>query len=539
MYTCCKKYEQEKICAHHEFVIFKKSLILLLILFLPPITMTPSATLDLKRSLFPPSLRPHTGTDLEFTPSIKTATDAVEFAKKHGCTMLDLTFVDVPGTLQHTSKPIHELEDVLKGGAGFDGSSIRGFKQINESDMLLIPDATTAILDAFTSEPTLSVLCDVSDPMTGKAYDSSPRTIAKRAIAYLETSGIADTAYFGPEAEFFIFDSVRYDNKQQGAFYEVESNEGIWNTGRIEEGGNPGYKVHNKEGYFPASPFDTQQDIRSEMVREMERANIKIETYHHEVATAGQAEIDMERDTLLVMADKLMRYKYIVRNVARRYGKTATFMPKPLFGDNGSGMHVHQSLWKEGKPLFAGDQYAGLSKMALHYIAGLLKHARALCALCNPTTNSYKRLVPGFEAPVNCIYSARNRSAAIRIPMYSNNPKAKRVEFRMPDPLCNPYIAFSALMLAGLDGIENELDPGKHTDDNLYALDAEALAKIPHAPGSLGEALDCLEDDHAFLTKTEVFTEEFIRNFIDSKRAEVADEAQRPTPNEFYRYFDA
>lgn len=501
--------------------------------------MSPSATLDLKRSLFPPSLRPHAGADLEFTPTLKTAADVVEFAKKHGCTMLDLTFVDVPGTLQHTSKPIHELEDVLSGGAGFDGSSIRGFKQINESDMLLIPDPTTAVLDAFTGEPTLSVLCDVSDPIGGKAYDSSPRTIARRAIAHLQNSGMADTAYFGPEAEFFIFDSVRYDNKQQAAFYEVESNEGIWNSGRQEEGGNLGYKVRNKEGYFPASPFDTQQDIRSEMVREMERSGIKIETYHHEVATAGQAEIDMERDTLLVMADKLMRYKYIVRNVARRYGKTATFMPKPLWGDNGSGMHVHQSLWKDGKPLFAGNEYAGLSKMAVYYIAGLLKHARALCALCNPTTNSYKRLVPGFEAPVNLIYSARNRSAAIRIPMYSNNPKAKRVEFRMPDALCNPYLAFPALMLAGMDGIEKEMDAGKHTDDNLYAMDAEALSKIPHAPGSLSEALDALEQDHEFLTKDGVFTEEFIKAFIEQKRGEVADEAQRPTPSEFAKYFDA
>jgi glutamine synthetase len=490
--------------------------------------------------LLPGILRfPHGGPDLDFTPSLKTAQDVVNFAKKHNCTVFDLTFVDVPGTLQHTSKPIHELEDVLAGGAGFDGSSIRGFKQINESDMMLMPDPVTAYIDNFQSEPTLSVLCDVREPSAKDLYDNSPRTIAKRAVAKLENSGIADTAYFGPEAEFFIFDDVRYAQGQNGAHYEVESSEAVWNTARKEEGGNLGYKIRNKEGYFPASPFDTQQDLRAEMVREMERAGIKIETFHHEVATAGQAEIDMERDHLLAMADKLMRYKYICRNVAKRYGKTVTFMPKPLFGDNGSGMHVHQSLWKNGQPLFAGSGYAGLSDMALSYIAGLLKHAPALCALCNPTTNSYKRLVPGFEAPVNLIYSARNRSAAIRIPTYSQNPKAKRIEFRMPDATCNPYLAFAALLLAGLDGIEGKLSPGAHTDQNLYAMDAAQLAKIPHAPHDLSDALDALEADHAFLTKDGVFTEDFIAAFIDVKRAEIADERMRPTPSEYFKYFDA
>jgi glutamine synthetase len=483
--------------------------------------------------------RTYTGDDLSFTPAIKTAEDAIAFAKKHEVTMLDLTFVDVPGTLQHTSKPIHELEDVLKGGAGFDGSSIRGFRQIQESDMLLIPDASTAIVDPFSTEQTLSVLCDVKDPISGEWFGSSPRTIAKRAVDYLTSTNIADTAYFGPEAEFFIFDSVRYTSGQNSAFYELDSNEGIWNTGKAEEGGNLGYKIRNKEGYFPVSPGDTQQDLRAAMVREMERAGIKIETFHHEVATAGQAEIDMERDVLVTMADKLMRYKYIVRNVAKRFGKTATFMPKPLFGDNGSGMHVHQSLWKGGQPLFAGKEYAGLSTMALQYLAGLLEHAPALCALCNPTTNSYKRLVPGFEAPVNLIYSARNRSAAIRIPMYSNNPKAKRIEFRMPDATCNPYIGLSALLLAGLDGIERGLTPGNHTDKNLYDMSPEELATIKHAPASLGEALDALERDHAFLTKGGVFTEEFISSYIAQKRTEVADEAKRPTPSEFFKYYDA
>jgi glutamine synthetase len=431
------------------------------------------------------------------------------------------------------------LEDVLEGGAGFDGSSIRGFKQINESDMLLLPDPTTAILDVFQSEQTLSVLCDVRDPVSGDLYDSSPRTVARRAVDYLRQSNVADAAYFGPEAEFFIFDSVRYDSKPNGAFYEVDSSEAVWNTGRMEEGGNLGYKIRNKEGYFPVSPTDTQQDLRSTMVREMERAGIKIETFHHEVATAGQAEIDMERDEMLPMADKLLRYKYIVRNVAKRFGKTATFMAKPIYGDNGSGMHVHQSLWKEGKPLFAGGEYAGLSVMAMQYIAGLLKHAGALCALCNPTTNSYKRLVPGFEAPVNLIYSARNRSAAIRIPMYSQNPKAKRVEFRMPDATCNPYLAFSALLLAGLDGIENGLQPGAHTDENLYQMEASKLEAIKHAPPTLLHALDALEADHAFLTKGGVFTEEFIANYIAQKRAEAAEENMRPTAGEFFKYFDA
>lgn len=479
------------------------------------------------------------GSDLEFRPAIKNAKDLQAFAKKHRVTMVDYTFVDVPGTLQHTSKPLHELEGVLSGGAGFDGSSIRGFQQIEESDMLLIPDVTSAYLDTFLGEPTLSVLCDVKDPVSTSFYDRSPRTIARRAVEALEKSGIADTAYFGPEAEFFILDNVQYGEGPDGAFYKVDSNEAIWNTGRAEPEGNMGYKIRHKEGYFPASPMDSQQAVRAAMVREMERAGIEIETFHHEVATGGQAEIDMRFDTLITMADKLMRYKYIARNVAKRFGKTVTFMPKPVFGDNGSGMHVHQSLWLNGKPLFAGSEYANLSPMALHYIAGLLAHAPALCALCNPTTNSYKRLVPGFEAPVNLIYSARNRSAAIRIPMYSTNPKTKRIEFRMPDATCNPYLAFSALLLAGLDGIKRKLDPGAHTDENLYHMEPAKLAKIKHAPGSLNEALDALEKDQAFLTKDGVFSENFLSSYIEAKRAEAAEEAMHPTPHEFFKYFDA
>jgi len=494
--------------------------------------------LRIRQSILHETKASHTGEDLDFLPGINTAADLLAFAKKHRATMADFTFVDVPGTLQRTTKPIHELMDVLEGGAGFDGSSIRGFQQIQESDMLLIPDIRSAFLDTFSSEPSVSLLCDVQDPVSGKPYGNSPRTIAKRAVDALHESGIADTAYFGPEAEFFIFDNVRFDQSAGSAFYSVDSEEASWNTGREEEGGNMGYKIRHKEGYFPAGPQDRHQTVRTAMVRELEQAGIRIETAHHEVATAGQAEIDMQFADLMTMADSLVRYKYIVKNTAARFGKTVTFMPKPLFGDNGSGMHVHQSLWLGGKPLFAGNEYAGLSTMALHYLAGLLKHAPALCALCNPTTNSYKRLVPGFEAPVNLIYSARNRSAAIRIPMYSQNPKAKRIEFRMPDASCNPYLAFSALLLAGLDGIEKELSPGMHTDENLYHMTPAQLSKIPHAPATLMEALDALEADHDFLTSRGVFTEEFLAAYIEGKRAEAQEENMHPTPSEFFKYYD-
>ncbi len=468
-----------------------------------------------------------------------TAKDVINLAKEHKCTMMDLTFVDVPGTLHHTSKPIHQLEDVLADGAGFDGSSIRGFQQIQESDMLLIPDPDTAIIDPFMQEPTISLLCDVREPMKKSLYERSPRTIAKNALAYLTKSGIADTAYFGPEAEFFIFDHVSYSSGVGEAHYKVDSEEATWNSGECDgESPNLGYTIRHKEGYFPASPFDKLQDCRAEMVMEMEKAGIEIETFHHEVATGGQAEIDMKFDTLLRIADKLIRYKYITRNVAMRYGKSVTFMPKPIFGDNGSGMHTHQSLWKGDKPLFAGDEYAGLSKMAMYYMGGILKHARALLALCNPTTNSYKRLVPGFEAPVNFIYSARNRSAAIRIPMYSESPKAKRVEFRSPDAAANPYVAFAAMLMAGLDGVKRKIEPGKPTDENLYHMDPEKLAKIPHAPEDLAEALDALQADHAFLLEGGVFTKQYLTDFIATKRDEVADERKRPSPSEFYKYYD-
>ena len=469
-----------------------------------------------------------------------SAKDVIALAKKNKCTILDLTFVDVPGTMHHTSKPIHELEGVLKDGAGFDGSSIRGFQQINESDMLLIPDPNTAYIDPFTQEPTLSVMCDVREPHKKDFYERSPRTIARKAMDYLQKTGVADTAFFGPEAEFFIFDHVSYDVGTGHAHYRVDSEEATWNCDGdgCEDEPSLGYTIRHKEGYFPAAPHDKHQDIRATMVIEMEKAGIEIETFHHEVATGGQAEIDIKYDRLLIMADKLMRYKYICRNVAYQYGKSVTFMPKPIFGDNGSGMHTHQSLWKAGKPLFAGGEYAGLSKMAMYYMGGLLKHAQALCALCNPTTNSYKRLVPGFEAPVNFIYSARNRSAAIRIPMYSDNPKAKRVEFRSPDPAANPYICFAALLLAGLDGVKNKIDPGAPTDENLYEMDASKLAKIPHAPHDLSGALDALEKDHKFLLEGGVFNKKFLDDYVAVKRAEVADERKRPTAGEFFKYYD-
>src|SRR5881296_2352420 len=444
----------------------------------------------------------------------------LEMAKRQGAKMFDVKFVDTFGTWQHFSCPIDELsEDSFSDGLGFDGSSIRGWKSIEASDMLAMPDPDTAFIDPFCQVPTLSLTCTIAETGTREAYTRDPRGIAQRAEKYLASTGIADAAVFGPEAEFFIFDNVQFDNKSNGTFYSVDSTEGIWNTGR-DEMPNLGYKIRHKEGYFPVAPADTQQDIRTEMVLTMERLGVKIERQHHEVATAGQAEIDYRFDTLVRSADAMMVYKYVIKNVAKRHGKTATFMPKPLFGDNGSGMHTHQSLWKKGKPLFAGNEYAGLSQMALYYAGGLLKHARALCAVCNPTTNSYKRLVPGYEAPVNLAYSSRNRSAAIRIPTYSENPKAKRIEYRPPDPAANPYLAFAAMMMAGLDGIQNKIDPGEPIDKNMYELPPEEHAKIPQVPGSLEAALDHLERDQNFLLKGDVFTRDFLDMWIANKRKE-------------------
>src|SRR5467141_426598 len=402
-----------------------------------------------------------------------TPKGALELARKQGARMVDLKFVDTFGTWQHFSLPIGELnEESFSEGLGFDGSSIRGWKSIEASDMLAMPDPATAFIDPFMAVPTLSLTCTIAETGTREPYIRDPRGIAQRAEQYLLATGLADTAVFGPEAEFFIFDNVQFDAKPNGTFYSVESDEAIWNTGR-DEMPNLGNKIRHKEGYFPVGPADTQQDIRTEMCLIMEQLGVKIERQHHEVATAGQAEIDYRFDTLVRSADAMMVYRYVVKNVAHKHGKTATFMPKPLFGDNGSGMHTHQSLWKKGKPLFAGKEYAGLSQMALYYIGGLLKHAHALCAFCSPTTNSYKRLVPGYEAPVNLAYSSRNRSAAIRIPMYSENPKAKRIEFRSPDPTCNPYLAFSAMLMAAIDGIENKIHPGDPLDKDIYHLTAD------------------------------------------------------------------
>ncbi|MDI3279873.1 MAG: type I glutamate--ammonia ligase [Bacillota bacterium] len=464
--------------------------------------------------------------------------EVLAWAREKQVRMVDVKFVDLPGTWQHFTVPIEELsEKSFEEGLGFDGSSIRGFKTINESDMLLIPDPDTAILDPFTEVPTLSLICNVVDPITGEVYNRDPRAVAQRAEAYLKSTGIADTSYWGPEAEFFILDHVRFDQNQHYGYYFLDSEEGIWNSGK-DEPGNHGYRPRNKEGYFPVPPVDAMSNLRTAMVLTMMEAGIAVECQHHEVATAGQAEIDMKFTTLTRMADQVMLYKYIVKNTARKYGKTATFMPKPLFQDNGSGMHTHQSLWKGDTPLFYDPAgYAGLSQLALYYIGGLLKHGPALAALCSPTTNSYKRLVPGFEAPVNLVYSQRNRSAAVRVPMYSRNPKAKRIEFRPPDPSCNPYLAFAAMLMAGLDGIRNKIDPGQPMDRNLYEVGPGV--KIPSLPGSLEEALDALEKDHEFLLQGGVFNEDLIQTWIEYKRTKEVDAIrQRPHPYEFALYYD-
>ncbi len=471
--------------------------------------------------------------------------EALSFANKQGAKMVDLKFVDLPGTWQHFSIPIGALEEsAFSEGIGFDGSSIRGFQEINESDMLLMPDATTAIMDPFTAVPTLSLVCNVAEPGTFAPYTRDPRHVAAKAEEYLRKSGVAEASFWGPEAEFFIFDSVRYTSNGHQQIAEIDSEEGHWNMGRTGGDRNLGYHIRPKEGYFPVSPSDTFQDLRTEMVLTLEAAGIQVEAQHHEVATAGQSEIDMRFDSLLRMADKLMLYKYIIKNVAHRAGKTVTFMPKPIFGDNGSGMHVHQSLWKGETPLFADkDGYAGLSEMALHYIGGILTHAPAILALAAPTTNSYKRLVPGYEAPVNLVFSQRNRSAAVRIPMYSSNPKTKRVEFRPPDPTCNPYLTFPALLMAGLDGIRRKIVPSKHgfgpVDRNIYEMSAAEKHEIRSVPGSLDEALDALEADHDFLLEGGVFTKDIIEKYVELKRSVAAEVRLRPSPIEFFYFFDA
>ncbi len=468
-----------------------------------------------------------------------TPKDVLDMAKENGVKVVDLRFMDFPGLWQHFSVPLAELEESsFEDGFGFDGSSIRGWQPIHASDMLVVPDANTAQMDPFYSAPTLVLICNIVDPVTREPYTRDPRNIAQKADAYLKSSGIGDNAYFGPEAEFFIFDDIRFESSRFGAFYEIDSIEGTWNTGR-DEGPNLGYKPRHKEGYFPVPPMDKFQDLRTEMVLTLEELGIETEAQHHEVATAGQAEIDMRFKPLLQMADQLMWFKYVLKNVAYRNNHTVTFMPKPIFEDNGTGMHTHISIWKDDQPLFAGDKYAGISQEALYAIGGILQHARALCAFTNPTTNSYKRLVPGFEAPVNLAYSSRNRSAAVRIPMYSTSPKAKRIEFRTPDPSCNGYLAFSAMLMAVIDGIQNKIDPGDPLDKDIYNLPPEELADIPSAPGSLDEALDALKEDQEFLLKGDVFTRDAIDMWIDYKiENEVNDVKLRPHPHEFFLYFD-
>jgi len=468
--------------------------------------------------------------------------EVIGFAQQEGVEIVDLRFCDLPGTMQHFSVPVAALtESSFQEGFGFDGSSIRGFKTINESDMILKPDPRTAFIDPFRKHRTLVLNCFIYDPVTGEPYGRDPRRVAQAAEEHLRASGIADTAYFGPEAEFFIFDDVRYHQDEHSASYVVDSIEGAWNTDRAEGGSNLGGKIPFKRGYFPVPPMDKFQDLRTEMVLAMQAAGIEIEVHHHEVATAGQAEIDMRFDTLLAMADKLMLYKYIVKSVAQQAGYTATFMPKPLFQDNGSGMHTHQSLWQDGEPLFYEQgTYADLSELALHYIGGILAHAPSILAFAAPTTNSYKRLVPGYEAPVNLVYSQRNRSAACRIPMYSPSPKAKRVEFRCPDATANPYLAFSAMLMAGLDGIRNKIEPTGPDDRDLFDLPPEEARALPTVPSSLEGALAALEADHDYLLEGGVFSMDLIETWIDFKRREEVDAVRlRPHPYEFALYYDA
>ena len=470
----------------------------------------------------------------------RTPDDVLQLISDGGVEIVDVRFCDLPGLMQHFSMPAAQLTaDMFDEGVGFDGSSIRGFQEIQESDMILIPDPNTAVVDPFTQHKTLDLNCFVHDPVTGESYSRDPRYVARKAEEYLRSTGIADTCYVGPEAEFFVFDDVRFDQNEHEGYYHVESIEAAWNTGR-EENPNLGYKPRYKEGYFPVSPMDHFQDLRSEMILTLERLGVEIEIHHHEVGTAGQAEIDMRFDSLLHMADKLMLYKYVVKNVAWHAGKTATFMPKPVFQDNGSGMHTHQSLWKGGEPLFYDEAgYAGVSDLGRWYIGGLLTHAPAILAFSNPTTNSYKRLVPGYEAPVNLVYSQRNRSAAVRIPLYSQSPKAKRLEFRCPDPSCNPYLAFSAMLMAGLDGIQNRIEPPDPMDKDLYDLPPEELAKVPTVPGSLDAVLEALEDDQAFLKAGGVFTDDLIETWVTYKRETEIDAMRlRPHPWEFALYYD-
>jgi glutamine synthetase len=469
-----------------------------------------------------------------------TPKEFFEYCKKHNAEMVDLKFVDLLGTWQHCTFPVEAWDEgTFEEGVGFDGSSIRGWQGIHVSDMMAVPVAATACIDPFFAKPTVSVVANVVDPITREDYTRDPRHVAAKAEAYLKKTAIADACYIGPEPEFFIFDEVRYEQNQHTGMYRIDSVEGAWNTARFEEP-NLGYKPSFKGGYFPVSPTDTYHDLRGEMVYEMMKIGIEVEAHHHEVATAGQSEIDMKYAALLKMSDQFMWYKYVVKNVAKRNGKTVTFMAKPVFEDNGSGMHTHLSLWKGGKPLFSGDGYAGMSDTGLHAIGGILKHTPAILAFAAPTTNSYRRLVPGFEAPVNLCMSARNRSAAVRIPMYSPNPKAKRLEFRCPDPTCNPYLAFSAMLMGAIDGIKNKIDPGKPLDQDIYEMTTDELADTPKTPGSLEEAVDALEQDHEFLKQGDVFTDDLIEAWISWKREkEIHEFKLRPHPYEFSLYYDS
>jgi glutamine synthetase len=468
-----------------------------------------------------------------------TPQEVLKMIQDNNIQMIDLKFIDTPGTWQHLTLYYNQIDETaFTDGVPFDGSSIRGWKAINESDMSMVLDPNTAWIDPFMAEPTLSIICSIQEPRTGEPYDRCPRVIAQKAVDYLVSTGLGDTAFFGPEAEFFIFDDARFDQTANSGYYYVDSVEGAWNSGK-EEGPNLAYKPRFKQGYFPVAPTDSFQDIRTEMLLTMAKCGVPIEKQHHEVATGGQCELGFRFGKLIEAADWLMTYKYVIKNVAKKYGKTVTFMPKPIFGDNGSGMHCHQSIWKDGQPLFGGDKYAGLSEMALHYIGGILRHAPALLAITNPTTNSYKRLVPGYEAPVNLAYSQGNRSASVRIPLSGNNPKAKRLEFRCPDATSNPYLAFAAMLCAGLDGIKNKIHPGEPLDKNIYELSPDELAKVPSTPGSLELALEALEKDHAFLTEPGVFTEDFIQTWISYKLDnEVNPMRLRPHPYEFALYYD-
>jgi glutamine synthetase len=471
-----------------------------------------------------------------------TPSDAFKLAKDNNIKIVDLKFTDVPGTFQHFSVPLSQLnENSFEEGFGFDGSSIRGFQQIHESDMMLVPDASTAVVDSVLNVPTMSFICDVRDPITQGSYSRDPRYVAKKAEEHLKSTGIGDISYWGPELEHFIFDDVRYDQNEHSGYYFVDSEEGIWNSGLDGADPNLGHRPRYKQGYFPTPPVDSLQDLRSEIALMIIEYGIDVEVHHHEVGTAGQGEFDMRYKSLTKMADQVMLQKYILKNVAHAHGKTATFMPKPLFGDNGSGMHTHQSIWSKGTNLFFDSNgYALMSELGLYYIGGLLKHSPALLAFCAPTTNSYRRLVPGYEAPVNLVYSQRNRSACARIPVYTTSPEAKRVEYRPPDPTANPYLAFAAMLMAGLDGIVNKIHPGDPLDVDLYELTPEQAAKVKQVPGSLEEVLDALEADHDFLMNGDVYTPDLLETWLDYKRTREANEVRlRPHPYEFYLYYDA